>query len=107
MEPAVALLGPPGPGKGTQAARLSEQFGFAILATGDLLREARAAGSELGRRTTAYMDRGDLVPDELIVAMMRDAIATLDGKPIRLDGFPRTVAQADALAGALEARGRN
>jgi adenylate kinase len=107
MEPAVvSLLGPPGCGKGTQAARLREQFGFAILATGDLLREARTAGTELERRTTAYMDRGDLVPDEVIVAMMRDAIATLHGKPILLDGFPRTVAQADALAGALEARGR-
>jgi adenylate kinase len=106
MEPTVTLLGPPGSGKGTQAARLRDQFGFATLATGDLLREARTAGSELGRRASQYMDRGDLVPDELIVAMMRDAIARLDGKPILLDGFPRTVAQADALADALQERGR-
>jgi adenylate kinase len=105
MELTIALLGPPGSGKGTQAARLRE-LGFAALATGDLLREARVAGTELGRRASKYMDRGDLVPDSLIVAMIHDAIASLDDKPIVLDGFPRTVAQADALAGALEARGR-
>jgi adenylate kinase len=106
MEPTIALLGPPGSGKGTQAERLRDRFGFATLATGDLLREARLAGTDLGRRASQYMDRGDLVPDELIVAMMRDAIARLDGKPILLDGFPRTVAQAHALAGVLEDRGR-
>jgi adenylate kinase len=106
MEPTVALLGPPGSGKGTQAERLRERRGFVSLATGDLLREARLEGTGLGRRASQYMDRGDLVPDELIVAMVRDAIARLDAKPILLDGFPRTVAQADALADALEARGR-
>jgi adenylate kinase len=106
MEPTIALLGPPGSGKGTQAERLRDRFGFAILATGDLLREARLAGTDLGHRASQYMDRGDLVPDELIVAMMRDAIARLDGKPVLLDGFPRTVAQAHALAGVLEDRGR-
>jgi adenylate kinase len=106
MEPTIALLGPPGSGKGTQAERLRDRFGFAILATGDLLREARLAGTDLGRRASQYMDSGDLVPDELIVAMMRDAIARLDGKSILLDGFPRTVAQAHALAGVLEDRGR-
>jgi adenylate kinase len=106
MEPTVALLGPPGSGKGTQAQRLRDRRGFATLATGDLLREARTAGTDLGRRASAYMDRGDLVPDELIVAVMRDAIARFDDKPILLDGFPRTVTQADALADALEARGR-
>lgn len=106
MEQTVALLGPPGSGKGTQAARLRDKLGFAPLATGDLLREARAEGTELGRRASEYMDRGGLVPDELIVAMIRDAIASLDGKPILLDGFPRTVTQADALAAELEARGR-
>ena len=106
MEPTIALLGPPGSGKGTQAARLHDRLGFAPLSTGDLLREARAAGTDLGRRASEYMDRGDLVPDELIVAMIRGAIASLDGKPILLDGFPRTVTQADALAGALADRGR-
>ena len=106
MEPIVVLLGPPGSGKGTQAARLRDALGFAPLSTGDLLREARAEGTGLGDRASEYMDRGDLVPDELIVDMIRDAIAGLDGKPILFDGFPRTVAQADALVGALEARGR-
>jgi adenylate kinase len=106
MEQIVALLGPPGSGKGTQAARLRDQLGFVSLATGDLLREARAAGTDLGRQAAEYMARGELVPNELIVAMIRDAIASLDRKSILLDGFPRTVMQADALAGALEARGR-
>ena len=106
MQQTVALLGPPGSGKGTQAERLGEQLGFAPLATGDLLRMARVAGTDVGRRASEYMDRGELVPDELIVAMMREAIGGLDGRPILLDGFPRTVAQADALAGALEGRGR-
>lgn len=107
MEPTVALLGPPGSGKGTQAARLCDELGFVSLATGDLLREARATGTDLGVRASEFMDRGDLVPDELIVAMVRDAIARLDGEPILLDGFPRTVAQADALTGALADRGRD
>jgi adenylate kinase len=107
MEPTVVLLGPPGSGKGTQAARLHDRSGFTTLSTGDLLREARAAGTDLGRRAEEYMVRGDLVPDELIVEMVRDAIAALDDRPILLDGFPRTVAQADALGGVLEDRGRD
>jgi adenylate kinase len=106
MASTIVLLGPPGSGKGTQAERLRERRGFVSLATGDLLREARLEGTGLGRRASQYMDRGDLVPDELIVAMMRDAIARLDGMPILLDGFPRTVAQADALADLLAARER-
>jgi adenylate kinase len=107
MEATVILLGPPGSGKGTQAERLRDRFGFAPLATGDLLRDAREAGTELGRRAAEYMDRGDLVPDELIVALVHEAIAGLDRTPIVLDGFPRTVAQADDLAGALASRGRD
>ena len=106
MEPTITLLGPPGSGKGTQAERLGEERGFVALATGHLLREARAAGTELGRRASEYMDRGELVPDDLIVAMIRDELARVDDKPVLLDGFPRTVAQADALAGAVEERGR-
>ena len=106
MEPVVVLLGPPGSGKGTQAERLQEELGFTSLATGDLLREAREEDTDLGRSASEYMDRGDLVPDELIVEVVRDAVAGLDGKPVLLDGFPRTVAQADALAGALEDRDR-
>jgi adenylate kinase len=106
MEPTIALLGPPGSGKGTQALRLRDQLGFAILATGDLLREARVAGTDLGRRAAGYMDGGELVPDDLIVAVVHAAIAGLDGRPILLDGFPRAVTQADALVAALEDRGR-
>jgi adenylate kinase len=106
MEPAIALLGPPGSGKGTQAARLHDDLGFRLLATGDLLRAARRQNTELGRRAGEYMDRGDLVPDELIVAMVRDAIAAADGQPVLFDGFPRTIAQADALADALAGHGR-
>jgi adenylate kinase len=102
----VALLGPPGSGKGTQAARLQDQLGFVALATGDLLREARAAGTDLGRRASEYMDRGELLPDDVIVAMIREELAKLDDKPVLLDGFPRTVAQADALAAALADRSR-
>jgi adenylate kinase len=103
--PAVVLLGPPGSGKGTQAERLRDH-GFATLATGDLLREARAAGTELGERASEYMDRGDLVPDDLIVAVIGEQLSRLDGEPVLLDGFPRTVGQADALAEALAARDR-
>jgi adenylate kinase len=106
MESTIVLLGPPGSGKGTQAQRLCDQLGFAALATGDLLRAARDAGTDLGRRAAEYMDRGDLVPDDLIVAMIDEALASLDAEPILLDGFPRTVAQADALVGALEAHAR-
>ena len=100
MDSTITLLGPPGSGKGTQAARLRDDLGFAPLATGDLLRAAREQGTELGRRAAEYMDRGDLVPDELIVALVREAIARADG-PVLLDGFPRTTAQADALGGVL------
>ena len=106
MQSTIAVFGPPGSGKGTQAARLRDQLGFVSLSTGDLLREARVAGTDLGRRASEHMDRGELVPDELILAMIRQEIASLDAKPIVLDGFPRTVSQADALAGELEARAR-
>jgi len=106
MAPTVVLLGPPGSGKGAQAERLRDERGFAVLATGDLLREARAAGNELGRRASDYIDRGDLVPDDLIVDVIRHALASCDSQPVTLDGFPRTVAQADALAGVLDDHGR-
>jgi adenylate kinase len=106
MEPVVVLLGPPGSGKGTQAARLRDGLGFVPLATGDLLRDAVEAGSDVGKRAAEYMDRGDLVPDELVGAIVRDAIGDLDGKPVLLDGFPRSVEQAEALAADLDAHGR-
>ena len=84
----VTLLGPPGSGKGTQATRLRDRLGFETLSTGDLLREARDAGTDLGRRAAPYMDRGELVPDELIGAAIEDAIGSLGDRPIVLDGFP-------------------
>jgi len=108
MARTLVLLGPPGSGKGTQATRLSDDLGFTHLATGDLLRAERAHGTDLGARVGAYMDRGDLVPDELIVATVGDAIAAAgDDEPILLDGFPRSVPQADALAAVLAQHGRD
>jgi adenylate kinase len=98
MEPTIALLGPPGSGKGTQAARLRDDLGYATLASGDLLRAAREQRTELGRRAAEYMDRGDLVPDELIVGIVLDAIREAGETPVLLDGFPRSVEQAEALA---------
>jgi adenylate kinase len=99
MEPTIALLGPPGSGKGTQAARLRDDLGYVTLASGDLLRGARAEGTDLGRRAGVYMDRGDLVPDELIVGIVLDALRAAGDRPVLLDGFPRNVEQAEALAG--------
>ena len=102
MERTIVLLGPPGCGKGTQASRLTE-FGFAPLATGDLLRAARVQDTELGRRAAQYMDRGELVPDDVVVAALEAALAVLGDRPVVLDGFPRTVAQAEALGRDLDA----
>jgi adenylate kinase len=106
MQPTIALLGPPGCGKGTQAARLQDELGFSPLATGDLLREARHAGTELGRRASEYMDRGELVPDDVIVEMVRGALTDLDDRSILLDGFPRNLTQAQALDRVLAEHGR-
>ena len=100
----VTLLGPPGSGKGTQATRLRGRLGFEVLSTGDLLREAREAGSDLGRSAASFMDRGELVPDHLIVATVEDAIRRRGDRPIVLDGFPRTVSQARALDRDLASR---
>jgi adenylate kinase len=105
MPRTIVLLGPPGSGKGTQAERLCDRD-WVALSTGELLREARKQDTALGREASAYMDRGDLVPDDLIVAALGDELDGRDDESIVLDGFPRTVAQADALAGALERRGR-
>ena len=91
----VVLLGPPGAGKGTVAKRLSAEFGYLHLSTGDILRDEVARGTELGRKAKAYMDAGELVPDELILAMVREQVAGRSG--ILFDGFPRTLAQARGL----------
>jgi len=103
MEPTIALLGPPGSGKGTQAERLRDELGYTWLSTGDLLREARANGTEVGRRAADYMDRGDLVPDDVIVDVVEDALAKAGDRPVLLDGFPRSVPQAEALGRDLDA----
>ncbi len=94
----LVLLGPPGAGKGTQAERLEDDFHLHYLATGNLLRTAVADGTELGRAAKAYMDRGDLVPDELIIEMILEQVGE---EGVLLDGFPRTVGQADALDAKL------
>jgi adenylate kinase len=106
MESMIALLGPPGSGKGTQARRLCARDGYVALSTGDLLRAAAAAGTDVGRAAAGYMGRGELVPDELIVGLLRDELRRHESVPVLLDGFPRSLAQAEALAGELESLGR-
>lgn len=102
----VVLLGPPGAGKGTQAARLSERHEIAHLSTGDMLREAVAAGTELGKQAKAVMDAGRLVSDELMIKLVEQRTQEPDcARGFVLDGYPRTRAQAEALDALLAARG--
>ena len=94
----IVLLGPPGSGKGTQAARLTATYGIPQIATGDILRAAVEAGTSLGRQVKAYLDRGELVPDRLVVDIIHHRLAEPDThRGFILDGFPRTVPQAEAL----------
>jgi adenylate kinase len=94
----LVVLGPPGAGKGTQAVKLAEQFACADVATGDIFRANVAEGTELGRAAQEYMDLGDLVPDEVVIAMVMERLASDDCEAgFVLDGFPRTVNQAEAL----------
>ena len=102
----LILLGPPGAGKGTQAGRLSDDFGLPYIGTGDLLREHRSEQTELGRQAEEYMAQGHLVPDDLVIAMILDKIAEEGDDGFLLDGFPRTIGQADALADEMDKRGR-
>ena len=103
----LVLLGPPGSGKGTQGERLQEDFHLPYYATGDILRAAVRDETELGREAKEYMDRGDLVPDEVIVGVIGERIAQKEAADgFILDGFPRTVGQADALDAKLEELGR-
>jgi adenylate kinase len=101
-------MGPPGAGKGTQASHLVETYRLRHLATGDVLRGAVAAGTELGVQAKSYMDAGKLVPDDVIIGMLADLIGGLgDDEGVLLDGFPRTVAQAEALDTILARLGRD
>jgi adenylate kinase len=102
----VLLIGPPGAGKGTQSTRIAAHFDLARIATGDLLRQEVAAGTDLGKRARQYIDHGDLVPDEIVIAMVRDRMvqANAEGGYV-LDGYPRTLAQAEAAYRWAMARG--
>ncbi|MBR4227307.1 MAG: adenylate kinase [Candidatus Methanomethylophilaceae archaeon] len=101
MKSTIVLLGPPGSGKGTQGEKLCSEFGYVKLSTGDMLREAVKNQTELGKKAKEYMDAGALVPNDLIIGLMKEKIAAADGKVI-LDGFPRTIEQADALGEQMD-----
>jgi adenylate kinase len=100
----IILLGPPGAGKGTQAKRLVDERGLVQLSTGDMLREGKSSGSELGRRVAEVMERGGLVTDDIVIGLIEEKLAA-GGKGFIFDGFPRTLRQADALGDLLARRG--
>jgi len=103
----LILLGAPGAGKGTQAKKIVEKYGIPHIATGDILREAVAKGTELGKKAKEYMDRGELVPDEIVIGIVKERLQQPDcEKGFLLDGFPRTLKQAEALDNMLKELGR-
>ena len=101
----IILLGPPGAGKGTQARRLVDERGMTQLSTGDMLREARTSGTEMGRIVADVMDRGDLVTDAIVIGLIEEKLNGPTGGGFIFDGFPRTLAQADALGDLLAKHG--
>ena len=101
----IILLGPPGAGKGTQAKRLVDERGMVQLSTGDMLREAKTSGTEMGRRVADVMARGELVTDEIVIGLIEEKLAAGAGGGFIFDGFPRTLKQADALGALLERSG--
>lgn len=104
----LILLGPPGAGKGTQAKMLTDRFGIPQISTGDILRSAVKEGTPMGVKAKAFMDAGGLVPDEVVVGIVRERLQMSDcAGGFILDGFPRTVAQADALKETLQQLGKN
>ncbi|QCO55262.1 adenylate kinase [Pseudorhodobacter turbinis] len=103
----IILLGPPGAGKGTQAKRLVDARNMVQLSTGDMLREAKTSGSEMGRKVAAIMERGELVTDEVVIGLIREKLSGAAGGGFIFDGFPRTLAQADALGDLLAEVGQN
>src|SRR2546430_10176714 len=103
----LILFGAPGAGKGTQTGSLIDTYHIPAIATGDMLRAQRRAGTELGEQVKSYMDRGELVPDNLMIGIIKERLQKPDPKNgFILDGFPRTVAQAEALDGKLDQLGR-
>jgi len=102
----IILLGPPGAGKGTQARFLEESRGMVQLSTGDMLREAKDSGTEMGKVVAGVMARGELVTDEIVIGLIREKLETVKGNGFIFDGFPRTLAQADALGDLLAATGQ-
>ena len=103
----IILLGPPGAGKGTQARKLVEERGMIQLSTGDMLREARTSGTEMGDRVAAIMDAGELVTDEIVIGLIEEKLRGDHGGGFIFDGFPRTLAQADALGALLDKHGQS
>jgi adenylate kinase len=103
----IILLGPPGAGKGTQARRLVEERGMVQLSTGDMLREAKESGTEMGNRVAEVMARGELVTDEIVIGLIREKLEGETGAGFIFDGFPRTLAQADALGELLKEEGQS
>jgi adenylate kinase len=102
----IILLGPPGAGKGTQAQKLVEERNMVQLSTGDMLREARTSGTEMGKKVAAVMDAGNLVTDEIVIGLIREKLEQGAAGGFIFDGFPRTLAQADALGGLLSEMGQ-